>query len=134
MARQRSFAKIEQEIRRGYRNNLNIANSAEEVKKFFHYAVREFFLEVFQGEIMIDFDDVRMDARKEGGVAYSEALMSNGEFRQALDDSDLPRIMGELAGSGLNRIKHLEEKQPDKTENKPFQTHSGAGRSFKSRT
>ena len=38
MKKQKSFAHIEQELRHTYRNNLNIAESDEDVKKFFTYA------------------------------------------------------------------------------------------------
>lgn len=133
MAKKQSFAKIEQQIRPGYRNNLNIADSTEDVKKFFVYVVRDFFDKVFHGRIAIDFEDIRLDRDSPGGILYSDALMNNIEFRETLESSDFTRIVEDLAENGLNRIKHLEEKQPGKTEAKPFQTHSGAGRDFKSR-
>lgn len=133
MVKQKSFSKIEQELRRTYRNNLNIADSTEDVKKFFYYVVRELFARIFQGRLVPDFDDVRLDDQAQGKVAYSQKLLGNGEFHRALAGSDLARIMERFAEKGLNRIKHFQEKQPDKTEAKPFQAHSVSGRGFKNR-
>ena len=43
MARQLSFSKYEQELRPELRQNLNIAESTEDVKKFFVYTIQKLF-------------------------------------------------------------------------------------------
>ena len=49
MARQLSFSKYEQELRPELRQNLNIAESTEDVKKFFVYTIQKLFGKVLEG-------------------------------------------------------------------------------------
>ncbi|MEJ2688683.1 MAG: hypothetical protein P8130_01785 [Deltaproteobacteria bacterium] len=128
MEKKRSFTKIEQDVRHNYRNNLNLAASPEEVKKFFVYAVQDFIKQAFAGRVTVEFGDIGLDCKAEGGFICSPALRANQEFMQSWEDSDLQRILGQFAESATNRIRHLEEKHPDKTEAKLFPTPAHAGR------
>jgi len=128
MPKQKSFTKIEQDIRHNYRNNLNLAASPEEVKKFFAYAVQDFIRQAFDGRVPVAFEDIDLDPKAEAGFVFGPALLANEEFSENREDSDLPRIIAQLAESAIHRLQHLEDKHPDKTEAKIFPTPSHAGR------
>jgi len=130
MEKQKSFTKIEQEVRHNYRKNLNIADSTEDVKKFFVYAVQDFIERAFDGRITVEFDDISLDREAEEGFICGTFLRENKEFMQCWENSDLPKIIGRLAENAINHIKHLEEKLPDKTEAKMYPTPSHSGRRF----
>lgn len=127
MEKKQSFTKIEQEVRHHYRNNLNIADSPEEVKKFFVYAAQDFIRQAFAGRVAVAFHDIALDPQAESGFVCSPDLRNNQEFKQSREDSDLQRILGQFAESAIHRIQRLEE-NPDKTEAKMTQAPSHAGR------
>lgn len=132
MKKHTSFTKIEQDIRPNYRNNLNIAATTEDVKKFFVYAVQDFFDLAFAGRVAVDFEDIVLDNDIEGNFTCSPALLNNAEFKKSWENSDLPRILGRLAKDAINRLRRLEEKRPDKTDANIYRTPSQTGRFFKS--
>lgn len=130
MDKKKSFAHIEQELRHTYRNNLNIAESDEDVKKFFVYAVKELLEQACEGQVTVEYNDLCLDLDATKGFVCSKTLGKNKMFQQAWNNSDLPRIVERLAEKGKNRIKHLEEKHPDKTEAKIYPTPSHSGQRF----
>jgi len=133
MAKQKSYAKIEQDVRHTLRNNLNNAESDEDVKKFFVYAVKDLVEQASEGRIALEYDDIVLDLQYTDGFVLGSALKKDANFMDLWHNSDLPSIVKRMAESGLNRIKHLEEKHPDKTEAKIYPTSSHAGRSFSQR-
>lgn len=126
------FAKIEQNVRRAYRNNLNIAESTEDVKKFFWYALKDFFTQSFGGRVRVDIDDVVLERKVPGGFIMSTSLRRHPEVRSLWKSSGLQRIVARLAENALNHIQHLEENHPDKSEAKPFPSSFHAGRHYNS--
>lgn len=130
MKKKKSFSKIEQDVRHNFRKNLNVAESTEDVKKFFIYAVQDLIGQAFAGRVTVDFDDINLDPQAEGGFVCCTALREHDEFMESWQHSDLPEIVGRLAENALNHIKHLEEKLPNKTEAKLYPTPSHSGRRF----
>jgi len=130
MKKQKSFSKIEQDVRHNYRKNLNMAESTEDVKKFFIYAVQDFIGQAFEGRVTVDFDDINLDPQAEEGFVCCTALREHEEFMENWENSDLPMIIARLAENANNHIKHLEEKLPDKTEAKIYPTPSHSGQRF----
>jgi hypothetical protein len=128
MAKIKSFSKIEREVQHVYRNNLNIADSNEDVKKFFAYAALDLFDRVFEGRVIANFEDIRLDPGAETGFKLGANLLANLEFTRTYRNSDMATILQKLAESGSNHIKHLEDKHPDKTEAKIYPTQSHVGR------
>ena len=130
MEKQESFAKIEQDVRHTFRDNLNNAESDEDVKKFFVYAVRDLMEQAYEGQVTIEYDDISLDLKAAGGFVCSKSLNKDKVFMQVWRNSDLPRIVERMAEKALNRIKHLEERHPDKTEAKMYPTPSHSGQRF----
>ena len=127
MAKQKSFSRVEQNVRHTFRNNLNIADSTEDVKKFFVYAVQDFIEQAFEERVIVNYEDVSLDQGAASGYKLSPSLKNNKEFSKALANSDIPQIIERFAENALDHIKHLEGKHPDKTEAKmyPKPNHSG---------
>ena len=117
MARQLSFSKYEQELRPELRQNLNIAESTEDVKKFFVYTVRKLFSRVLDGKEAFQYEDIKLTPLEQSGFIISDKLLGDTEFADVWQNSDLSNIVQRIADSAGNRHKHL-QKNPAKTESK----------------
>lgn len=119
MTRQVSYSKIEKEVRPGLREKINMAESTEDVKKFFVYAVKELLDRILEGRIEVDFEQVALAPDEEDGYTLSPALLHDPLFKEVWEISDLPHIVRRMAEVAVKRYIHL-EKHPDKTEAKMF--------------
>lgn len=129
MKKQISFAKIEQNVRQSFRQNLNTAESDEDVKKFFVYAVQDLIKQALAGKVHVEYIEVLLDQEEKDGFALSQNLQQNEEFIEAWMNSDLKPIMQRFAETAIKHMKHL-GRHPDKTEAKMYPTPSHAGRKF----
>jgi hypothetical protein len=116
MAKMRSYTKYENKIIPSLRQNLNRAESTEDVKKFFVYAVKELMETAFDG-LSLRHDDIFLSPETEPGFTLSERILSHDVIRAAWSDSDMPQVLGRLAESALKRYRYL-QKNPEKTEAK----------------
>ena len=117
MARQLSFSKYEQELRPELRQNLNIAESTEDVKKFFVYTIQKLFGKVLEGKEPFRYEDIRLTPLEQSGFIISDNILGNPEFAAVWQNSDLSNIVKRIADAASNRHKHL-QKNPAKTESK----------------
>jgi hypothetical protein len=117
MARQLSFSKYEQELRPELRQNLNIAESTEDVKKFFVYTIQKLFGRVLEGKEAFTYEDIRLAPQEQSGFIISDKLLGDPEFAAVWRSSDLSNIVKRIADSAGKRHKHL-LKNPAKTEAK----------------
>jgi len=125
-----SYSNIENEILPHFRNNLNMAESSEDVKKFFVYAVQELIGKVFKGKVTADYKDIELRGDDKQPFVIHQRLLKDLTFMNAWCNSDLPQVVGRLAKTAVKHMKHF-GKMPDKTESKIFPTASHSGRSFK---
>ena len=117
MTKQVSFSKYENEILPSFRQKINLAESAEDVKKFFAYTAQELFKNVFAGKMTLNYDDIALQPEEEPQYTMSDRLLTSEEFTSVWKDSDLPQVLSRLAKPAVNRYRHL-EKNPEKTEAK----------------
>ena len=117
MARQLSFSKYEQELRPELRQNMNIAESTEDVKKFFVYTIQKLFGRVLEGKEAFTYEDIRLEPQEQSGFIISDKLLENPDFAAVWINSDLSNIVKRIADAAGNRHKHL-QKNPAKTETK----------------
>ena len=117
MARQLSFSKYEQQLRPELRQNLNIAESTEDVKKFFVYTIQKLFGRVLEGKEAFQYEDIRLAPLEQSGFIISDKVLGNPEFAAVWQNSDLSNIVQRIADAAGNRHKHL-LKNPTKTEAK----------------
>ena len=112
-----SFTKQEHKIIPQYRDQLNHAESVEDVRKFFVYTVRELCGLVFEGGVKVDYEDVQLKPQTTTGFTISSQLRNRAAFRDAWRSSDLKHIIGRLAESAGHRYRHLAP-SPEKTRSK----------------
>lgn len=122
------YARIERDVRHKYRKNLGLAESTEDVKKFFGYAVKDLLTQAFDNQIAFDYDDIRLAPKSAGGFRLSSKFKGNLVLLENGEPSPLPKIIRRFAIQANRLIQHLEEKRPDKTEIKIHPTPSHAGR------
>lgn len=119
MTRRFSFTKYEQQVRPTLRARINSAESTEDVKKFFAYAVLELLENVLEGRGAAEFEDIRLQPEHKEAYYVSDRLCSVDEFASAWNNSDLPHIVKRMAEFAIKRYKHLDT-HPDKTEAKMY--------------
>ena len=129
MGHQNSYSHIENEIRPHFRNNLNLAESSEDVKKFFVYAVQELIDKVFEGKISAAYEEIELGNDPKQSFIIHKRLLHDITFMNAWYNSDLPIIIGRLAATAIKHLKHF-GKMPDKTESKMFPTPSQEAHPF----
>jgi uncharacterized membrane protein YcaP (DUF421 family) len=117
MARQLSFSKYEQELRPELRQNLNIAESTEDVKKFFVYTIQKLFSKVLEEKGAFRYEDIQLAPMEQSGFIISDKLMRDAEFAAVWHNSDLSNIVKRIADAAGNRNKK-KKKNPAKTEAK----------------
>ena len=117
MARQLSYSKYEQELRPELRQNMNIAESTEDVKKFFVYTIQKLFGRVLERKGAFAYEDIRLDPQEQSGFIISDKLLEDPDFAAVWRNSDLANIVKRIADAASNRHRHL-QKNPAKTEAK----------------
>jgi len=117
MSNQLSFTKFENDLLPGYRKQINMAESSEEVKTYYTRTALELLHKVFSAQINFDYNDIVLSPGTGRKFVLSQRLLESEEFSKVLNNSDLANILSRLSDSALNRYTHL-EKHPEKTEAK----------------
>lgn len=117
MAEKLSFTKYEHECLPAFRQRMNKAESAEDVRKVFAYTTRILMEKVFSGKLKFRDDDVTLALSEESSFSLSSRLLAAEGFKSAWSNSDLPRMVARFAETAARRIKHM-EKHPEKTDAK----------------
>lgn len=118
MTKQLSFSKFEHAVLPTFRNDINHAESSEDVKKFFVYTTQKLFEGIFAGAIRFEYTDIALTFNENGqNYMVSDRLLASTDFRELWRDSDLPNVVARLAARAIKRCKHL-NKHPEKTDAK----------------
>jgi hypothetical protein len=117
MTEKLSFTKYEHECLPAFRQRINKAESAEDVRKVFAYTTRVLMEKVFSGTLKFRDDDVTLELSQESPFSLNSRLFSTEGFKSAWNNSDLPRMVGRFAETAVRRIKHM-EKHHEKTDAK----------------
>jgi hypothetical protein len=107
MADFKSFTRHEHDLSHKYRNDLNHAESSEDVKKFFTYAMQELLKRVLGESVVVRFEDVALAADSRG-YAVSARIGADAGFARAMAESDLGAIMQRFAETAQHRLHHLQ--------------------------
>ena len=129
MKKGKSFAKLEQDVRDMFRRNLGEAESVEDVKKFFTYAVKHLFDAALENKVTVDHNDFWLDSEQAEGFSLSEHLLRDEAFQEAWNYTDLRQIVRRMAETAHKHFLHF-EKHRDKTERKMYPTPSHGGQRF----
>lgn len=115
MTKQLSFSKFEHAVLPSFRKNINLAESSEDVKKFFVYTTQRLFGDIFAGALTFHYTDIALTPKGvEQNYVVSDRLLTSADFNALWQGSDLPQVLNRLAATAVNRCKHL-EKHPEKT-------------------
>lgn len=125
MPKQLSFRKQEREVQPGYRALIDKAESVEDVRKFFERTARDFLWRAVGDQIEVDREDILFSPGSQPAFRLSSRLEDDPHFNELLDTSDLNTILAEFSDRAQGRWKHLERKQPDKTESKIYPVPGG---------
>ena len=117
MTTQLSFTKVEKKLLPKFRENINTAESTEDVKKFFSYTMQELLADVFSGKHSPAYDDVVLEFDKDSCFSISHNVRRLDEYDHTWDNSDLSHIIERFAVIAVRRYNHLET-NPEKTESK----------------
>lgn len=117
MTRQISFSKHGNKVLPNFRNKINQAESTEDLKKFFVYTIKDLFDDIFTGQVDFNYEDIVLNPSSSPNYSLSERLLASEVFASSWKDSDLPKIVGDLARTAMHRYVHL-AKKPAKSESK----------------
>ena len=106
MTQMMSLTKYEHQVLPKLRQQLNISESVEDVKKFFIGAVQEFLRSATNNDVEAEFDEIELCPDQHPAFALASELEENATM-QELKASDMYAILGRLAEQAANRYTHL---------------------------
>jgi hypothetical protein len=116
---QKSYTKIEHELRPRLREQMDQAESTEDVRKFFIYIALELLQKASGDDDIAEYRDIDLDPNAPGGYTLSDDLRAKPEFVDVWANSDMERIMGDFAETAVNAFRHR-QKHPEKTDKKDW--------------
>ena len=106
MTKMMSLTKYEHQVVPKLRDQLNQAESVEDVKKFFIGNIQELLALATDGSLTADYEDIILLPDQQPSYSLSTQLTSNAAV-VALADSDLNAVLTRLAEQAAHRYKHL---------------------------
>jgi len=107
MTRQSSFSKLRKEMMPGFREKMQMAESTEDVKKFYSETMRQLLDRLASHYDPVLPDDVRLSPDSTDGYFINPAIMDRPPLRAAWSESDLPYILDDFTSVALHRHAHL---------------------------
>ena len=117
MSKQISFTKIENELLHKFRQKMDLAESTEDVKKFYAYTTIDFLNKSFEEKIDFTNNDIELTPDKEPFYRLKNTITKGNNFESIWSQSDLPNIIARFTATAMKHHKHL-AKVPGKTESK----------------
>ena len=108
-----SLTKYEHQVIPGLRDQLNRAESVEDVKKFFVATIQEFLQLATEGKLLANYEDISLQPAKSPYYSMSKAITDNEAYK-SLTTSDMDAVLQRMAEQAAHRHKHL-EKNNEKT-------------------
>lgn len=102
-----SFRKFEHRVLPHFRQKINEAESALDIKNTFVSSIRNLFENAFKGAVPLKEEDIRFTPCKEPYFLLSPEVLKNESIRRVWKDSDLRNVIEHLAESATNRYRHL---------------------------
>lgn len=113
----RSFTRVERELMHHYRDQLNHAESEEDVKKFFARTVRQLLNSALDGATAVHDTDVALKPEASPYFEVSQRVKDNDTFRTLKQHSDLMAVLKRFAKPAIKHHQHLSG-HPEKTKAK----------------
>lgn len=106
MTKMMSLSKYEHQVLPKLRDQLNQAESVEDVKKFFVGTIQEFLGLATDGSVNADYEDISLLPEQDPCYALAPGLTDDAALK-ALANSDLNAILSRFSEQAANRYKHL---------------------------
>lgn len=113
----RSFSHVERELMHQYRDQLNHAESEEDIKKFFAQTIQHLLKRVMDGRISIHDSDAMLKPGSSPYYEISERLAGSTAFQELRKHSDITAVLRRFAEPAVKHYRHLSG-HPEKTESK----------------
>ena len=106
MTQMMSFTKYEHQVLPKFREQLNQAESVEDVKKFFIGTIQQFLGLVTDGNLTAAYEDILLIPESESGYSLNSHITNSKEMK-GIENSDLKAVISRLAEQAVHRHKHL---------------------------
>ena len=106
MTQMMSLTKYEHQVLPKFREQLNQAESVEDVKKFFVGTIQEFLELATEGGVAANYEDITLQPDKTPSYTLASPVKNNVAIK-ALADSDLNAVLQRMAEQASHRYKHL---------------------------
>lgn len=106
MSQMMSLTKYEHQVLPKLRDQLNQAESVEDVKKFFIGTIQEFLGLATDGNVTADYDDISLLPDQKPYYSLTAHVTDSAAIKE-LENSDLKAILQRLAEQAAHRYKHL---------------------------
>ncbi len=91
MSVQRSFSRVENDLLPKFRENMGLAESTEDVRKFFGYTMAGLMEKVFEGRVPATYGDIRLAPGTPEGYALDDNLTGIPSFPRCGRPRTCPR-------------------------------------------
>lgn len=108
MTKMMSFTKYEHQVLPKYRDQLNQAESVEDVKKFFIGTIQKLLQLATAGNLTAAYEDISLLPDEQPGYSLEPQIKNSTEMKE-MDNSDINAILKRLAEQAVHRHKHLEK-------------------------
>ena len=106
MTQMMSFTKYEHQVLPKFRDQLNQAESVEDVKKFFIGTIQEFLQLATDGNLNAEYDDISLLPDEQPGYCLQPQIKNSIEMKE-IENSDINAVIKRLAEQAVHRHKHL---------------------------
>lgn len=109
-----SFRKFEHVILPRFRQEINEAESTEDIRKAFVSSIIDFCENAFEGSLSVRYDDVEFKPHEAPYFSLAQRLLEDERVRSVWKESDLRNVIAQFAEQAMNHYKHF-EKHHEKT-------------------
>jgi len=113
----RSYAHVERELIHHFRDQLNHAESEEDVKKFFSQTIQNLLDKVLANEVSVEDGDAVLKPGTSPYYEISDRLAGTPVFQELRRHSDINAVLRRFAEPAVKHCRHLQG-HPEKTESK----------------
>ena len=106
MTQMMSFTKYEHQVLPKYRDQLNQAESVEDVKKIFVGTIQEFLELATEGSLKVAYEDISLLPNEPPGYSLEPQINNSSEMK-GMENSDVNAILNRLAEQAAHRYKHI---------------------------
>lgn len=113
----RSYSHVERELIHHFRDQLNHAESEEDVKKFFSQTIQHLLKKVLNNEVSVEDGDAMLKPGTSPYYEISDRLAGMAVFQELRRHSDINAVLRRFAEPAVKHCRHLRG-HPEKTESK----------------